>query len=91
MHLFVQEVMEEKILISFFPKENQALHANSLIYLVNLRDLNSFIGEIEANKFYALKNLVRHCFDNIRVFCEHYCMLSSEANKFTKIQSICEG
>lgn len=86
-----QEIMYEECVISVFPSENRALYAKSIIYLTSLGKLNSFIGEIEANRFYAFKNLVRDCFNNLRVFCEHYCMLSSEANKFTIIQSICEG
>ncbi|NGX32436.1 MAG: hypothetical protein K1060chlam4_00482 [Candidatus Anoxychlamydiales bacterium] len=90
-HLFAQEVMEEKILISFFPKENQALYSKSLIYLVNLRDLNSFIGDIDDSKFYTFKNLVRDCFNTLRVFCEYYCLLKTEENKFTKIQPISIG
>ncbi|NGX49471.1 MAG: hypothetical protein K940chlam5_01069 [Candidatus Anoxychlamydiales bacterium] len=90
-HLFAQNVYQKTISFCSLPKENQALYSKSLIYLVNLRKLNSFMGDIDDSKFYTFKNLVRDCFNSLRVFCEHYCMLQAEENKLTKIQSICEG
>ncbi|NGX51763.1 MAG: hypothetical protein KR126chlam5_00046 [Candidatus Anoxychlamydiales bacterium] len=88
---WAQEIMNKERLISVFPDENRALYSKSLIYLANLRDLNSFMREIDDNKFYTFKNLVRDYFNNLRIFCEHYCLLSSEASRFTKIQSSCDG